>query len=256
MSFVKPNRDFRMVTPKKDIEMWQLEKFKALMPEFPTGSVTPSEEPDFLVPQNDRTLGIELTELHRASRPGAIPQQATEAMKRRVVERAHEIYAAKGMPPIRCAVLMGEGHILRSEVEPLAQAIVSIALKNMPARNSSSREEYTWTNRDYFPERIHSIHVNRHDIVSYNHFLCPGATWVGRLTAEDIARAVQSKENKYKSYRSRCDRAWLVINTDFEKMSTWFEFDSVAISAPVKSSFQRIFLLRHFAQELHELSIC
>lgn len=244
-----------MSTSKKEIERWQLEKFSSLMPSIPLDDVAPSEEPDFLVRINNKVLGIELTELHRKSAPGAIPQQATEAMKRRVVERAQEIYAAKSLPPIRCAVLMNGQHISKAEIEPLANAIVEIATRNMPDRNSSAREEYMWTNRDYFPERIHSVHVHRHDVVPYNHFLCPGAAWVGRLTSDDISRAIAPKERKYEKYRESCDDVWLVINTDFEKMSTWFEFDPASVGVPFHSRFQRIFLVRHFAHELHELLV-
>lgn len=244
-----------MATSKKEIEKWQLEKFISLMPSVRLDDIRPSEEPDFLARVGNSVIGIELTELHRQCAPGAIPQQATEAMKRRVIARAQEIYAAKAMPPIRCAVLMNDEHLSKADVEPLANAIVEIAVRNMPKRNSSAREEYMWTNRDYFPERIHSVHVHRHDVVSYNHFLCPGATWVGRLTAEDIIRAIAPKEPKYEKYREKCDEAWLVINADFEKMSTWFEFETTAVSRQFSSKFQRIFLVRHFAHELHELSV-
>ena len=244
-----------MPLSKKDIELHYLERFKALVDNFPSGTITPGEEPDFVIDTTHGSLGVELTELHRVVPPGSTPPQASEAMRHRVVGRAQEIYVAGGHPPVRCTVLMQDKHIQRQEVEGLAEAIVQIAVKNLPAPDTSVREEYDWVNRSYFPEIFDSITVHRLEGMTVTHFNCPGATWVASLSAADIERVISAKESKYAAYRSRCDEAWLLINTDIASMSTWFEFNSAALVGSFETSFQRVFVMRHFGNVLRELRL-
>jgi hypothetical protein len=150
---------------------------------------------------------------------------------------------------------MNEGHIRKGEVEPLAIAISDIAIRNLPAPNSSSREAYEWTNRAYFPEIVNSVAVHRLDAITETHFTSPGATWVAPFTAADIERALVSKEPKHSTYRQRCDEAWLLINADISAMSTWFQFDPAAVSGTLETRFERVFVLRHFGSTLHEIAV-
>lgn len=244
-----------MPPSKKIVERHYLDAFARLLSPFPDGEAIPTEEPDFLVVGQDRTIGIELTELHRMAPAGTIPQQASEAMRHRVVARAEQIYVSTGNPPIRCAVHFQDGHIEKWQVEDLASAITELAVRNLPLQNSSTREEYQWTNRDYFPEAINTIGIHRLDAITKNHFFCPGATWVASLTAGDVQRALTAKEEKYAVYRTRCSAAWLLVNADIGSMSTWFQFDAAPLSDIFTSSFDRAFILRHFGGELYELNV-
>ena len=176
-------------------------------------------------------------------------------MRQRVVARAQELYGAGGHPPVRCTVFMNNAHIRKDQVEELATAIARIAVRNLPGPNSSTKESYEWTNRSYFPELLDTVAVHRLDPITENFFSCPGATWVAPLSSADIERALASKEAKYRTYRKKCDEAWLLINADIGAMSTWYEFDPAAIAGPFKTSFNRVFVLRHFGSKLHELSL-
>lgn len=241
---------------KKEDEAFYLQRFQALLPSFPEGRIEPFEEPDFLVFRSDSILGIELTELHRKTPVGASPQQAREAMRQRVIERAQEIYLAANHPVARVTVFIHEGtHVGRHEVEPLANQICDLAVRNLPERNSSGEEFYEWTNRAYFPEIIDNIRVHRLDAITETNFICPGATWVASLSRTDIERALEAKEPKYSAYRKSCNEAWLVINADVRSMSTWFQFDSAPLSETFKSSFDKVFVLRHFGGKLYELDV-
>ena len=244
-----------MPPPKKAIERHYFDRFQALLQPFPNGAITPTEEPDFLVVGSARTIGVELTELHRDTPAGQVPPQATEAMKHRVAARAQELYMEAGHSPVRCTILMHDQHIQRAEVEPLATAIVGIAVRNMPHPNSTTHEAFDWVNRHYFPEIINRVNLHRRDVITESHFTCPGATWVPRLSSSDIERAIAAKEGKYATYRQRCDDAWLLINADIGSMSTWFDFDEGAIAGSFSTSFNRVFVMLHFGQALHELTI-
>ena len=244
-----------MPLPKKNVERHYFDRFQALFQPFPDGSITSSEEPDFLIAGPARTIGVELTELHRQARPGQAPLQASEAMRHRVAARAQELYMQDGHPPVRCAIFMQDANIEKSQVELLAKAIVDIALRNLPPPNASNNESYDWVNRSYFPEIIDSITVHRLDAITQTHFNCPGATWVPKLSSTDVERTLAAKEPKYPAYRQRCDEAWLLVNADIGSMSTWFDFQAEGIAGCFATSFDRVFIMRHFGQTLHELTV-
>ncbi len=166
---------------KKDVELHYFQRFKVLLEPFPSGSILPTEEPDFLVIGTARIIGIELTELHREELPDRNPLQATESMRRRVVTRAQEIYVEFGLPPVLCKIFMHDSHIQKNEVEPLAKAIVGIAQRNFPSPSSSTEETYEWVNRHYFPEIINSISMYHLDTMTQAKFICSGVS--AHLTA-------------------------------------------------------------------------
>jgi hypothetical protein len=140
---------------KKEIEVAYLERFRLAMPGLPKGKIEPSEEPDFMIRRAGSVLGIEITELHRETQPGASPQQARQTMRERVISRAQEIYVASDQPAARVSVFMNDSvHIETSSVEHFAGQICGLAIRNLPSQNSSGEESYEWSNRAYFPDLV------------------------------------------------------------------------------------------------------
>lgn len=245
-----------MTATKKEIELWRLKRFESFIPDFPIGEVEATEEPDFLVRGDSRVVGIELTDLHRATNPGQMPRQATEAMRKRVITRAQEIYTALNHPPVIATFFLDDRvHIQKTEVEPLAAKLANLVASNLPASNSTAEVPKDWDDFQERPQIMHSLSVHRLDAVTRTFFSSPGATWVAPLTREDIERALSSKDPKHPVYRAKCDEAWLVINVDIESMATWFEFDLSLLREPFTTSFERVFLVQHFGGKAHELSI-
>ena len=241
---------------KKEIERHYLERLRDSLVDFPDGRIESSEEPDFLVHGNAVTIGIELTELHRETRSGTKPQQALEAMRHRVVAKAQELYIAANLPSVTVSIFMNDGYdIKRDRVLPLAKIIRQLVESHLPDKNSSQKIEYDWKNPASFPDPFIKISVHRRDAITRTFFSAPGATWVTTLSYADIDRAAEPKEMKYSTYRKKCDEAWLVINADIGSMSTWFEFDSSMLSKPLRTRFERVFILRHFGSKLFELPV-
>ena len=241
---------------KKEIEAYDLDRLRAAMSDFPEGQIESTEEPDFLIHGEHSTIGIELTELHRDTPTGVKPQQELEAMRHRVVAKAQELYLAKDLPPVKVSFFMRDTQDIKKEQVPtLAVALCKLVERNLPGPNASRTEEYDWVNRDHFPDPILEVSVHRLDVITRTFFSVPGATWVSTLSNADIQRAVAPKELKYPAYRLKCDQAWLVVITDIGSMSTWFEFDSTVPLLPLKTQFERVFVLRHFGSRLLELQV-
>ncbi len=245
-----------MTASKKEIELWRLSRFRAYISDFPSGSVEATEEPDFLVRDQGRVVGIELTDLHRATKPEQVPEQATEAMRKRVISRAQEIYIARQLPAATACFLLNDRiHLQKAEVEPLATEMADLVANNLPEPNSSSEVPRCWEDKRSLPSLLHSLSVHRLDVFTNTFFSAPGAAWIARLDRDDIERALSRKEQKYRKYRTKCDEVWLVINTDIESTATWFEFNLQVLEEPFTTHFERVFLAQHFAGKAHELCV-
>lgn len=244
-----------MVPCKKEIEFWRLERFKSFIPDFPDGYIEATEEPDFVI-RGARVIGIELTDLHRETKPGQVPEQASEAMRKRVIARAQDIYIARQLPPVIASFFVDDRiHLKKREIEPLAESLADLVAKNLPGPNATTELPAGWEEAKQFPAILHSLSVHRLDAITKTFFNSPSATWIKNLTREDIDRALSNKDRKYSAYRARCDEAWLVINAGIESMATWFEFDGEVLTDTFTTCFDRAFLVQHFGGKAHELKL-
>ena len=240
---------------KKKVERYYLERFSALLNNFPAGKIEESEEPDFLV-REARTLGIEFTELHRENEGEQVPGQAREAMRERVMTRAGQLFDEAGLPPVRCNAILTDEPIPKSEVEERAQRVADLAIRYLPSQpGGASVGRPSWDGLDGFPDWMSYISVLRLDGAEASSFHVSGSTWVERLGAKHLEPPLVAKERKLHAYRARCDEVWLVIVVDARRMSTWFPYDDELLPTSVTSSFDRVFVLRLFGEgrltELH-----
>lgn len=238
---------------KKQKEREQLEHLRALLPDFPAGELIEGEEPDFLI-LGQRTVGIELTELHREPAPGEAPSQEVQAIQERVIRRARDIYVAAGHPPVQCNFHF-RGQVVKTEVERLARLLANVAVRNVPEMGQQNLEEFTWDNRDYFPEVVAGVSVLRHPSIDETFFGGWGPVPAVPLRHQDVQRVVEAKEGKVPAYLTRCDEAWLVIVVDAEFMSTWFHGDDGLLDVPVSSRFTRVLLLSRIAGTVRSIRV-
>lgn len=238
---------------KKQLEHWRLAHFQQQLASFPEGAVIPCEEPDFLISTPARTIGIELTELHRDVPPGAEPPQAQEALRHRTVKRAQELHQQSGLDPLHVSVHFSGSQLTRRDVEPLAQAVACTVATRMPAKGEYVCIESDLLVPSRLPPEIAVIGAYNLPTASRSFFTAPGATWVVTLQPSDVERTLHAKDSKYTTYRRKCDEVWLVIGCNGEFMSTWFQEVERAASFNLHTSFDRVFLMSYFDQRLIEL---
>jgi hypothetical protein len=241
---------------KKEIERWQLDRFVAVMPDIQGHEVKESEEPDFLLGLPSKTLGVELTELYHEPPAEGVPMQAQEALRFRIAKAAQRLYAAKGLPSLHVSIHFNPQYVPnKRDVERLSIAISDLVGKNVPDPGQSFSEEYDWENRDYFPEEV--IHISAWNVrgMAEPFFSSPSASFVPTLEERDIERVLLSKESKVQRYRENCDEVWLLVSFDQGQLSTFFEHDEEVLQRTYASSFDRVFLLRHVKNSLHEIKV-
>src|SRR5688572_28992801 len=150
--------------PNKDRENRQLTLLRALIPEFPSGAIEPSESPDFIVRNGSAATGIEFTEFHLPPSGSDRPHQEIQALKERIVATAHRIHSEAGGPPLYVSVFFrGSSSLTKSAVRPLAEAVYrAVRQAVVPPFPEDSRVAY-----DVLPPEVIDISVrasfNGHD---------------------------------------------------------------------------------------------
>src|SRR3990172_5338391 len=140
---------------KDEIEKTYLDGFAKTLAKFPVGWLSKSESPDFLISNEEGTLGIELTRIFRKPSQGESPLRAQESLRERITESAKARYDALGQPPIHVGVLFNNQFALRrQDVKQIAQRLADVAIRLIPDPGERRVEEYKWINRNYFPEAI------------------------------------------------------------------------------------------------------
>lgn len=245
-----------MGASKKEVELWRLDRLKSFIADFPEGCIEPTERPDFLIHCSAKVIGIELTDLHRQTPQGLVSEQASESMRHKVVARAKEIYESRLLPPVIATFFLNDRvHIKKREAELLATDLANLVSSNVPAINASIEIPESWDDFRTLPAVLHSLSVRRLDVVTKTFFSNPGATWVSTLSRQDIERVLESKEGKLENYRAKCDEVWLVINSDIESMSTWFEIEQSLLDESFSTRFDRVYVVQHFRGVAHQLRL-
>jgi hypothetical protein len=241
---------------KKEFERRQLERFIKIFPAFPTGQIEDFEEPDFVLHTNSHEIGIELTDLYWSSSPDTVPRQSQESICANIVRRACDSYSKLSLPALHVSVHFNYRHtLLKADMVPIAEKIVKVVSRNVPSAGNSFREEYNWFNRDYFPEKVHAINSWHFDSMTESFFSAPSAVFVPPLKKEHINEVLTRKEKKYQQYRKRCNQIWLLINADGSQLSTAYDFDPALLNERFTTSFDRVFLMRHFPQVAFEFKV-
>lgn len=240
---------------KKDVERRYLDQVIDLLADFPQGAVDEREQPDFLVNTDDRVIGIEITELHRAHDSQPVPMQGREAVRHQIVQRAKALYECESVPPIDCCVHLKDLSYRRTDIEPLAAKIAALAKRNIPPEDTLAKyEQYDWVNREYFPEEVDYIRVARFDGLTESFFCASGSTWAEQLTPDTVRAVIDTKDGNIDEYLRQCAEAWLVIVTDSLTMSTWFSCTDQVNKTVFRTRFSRVIILRNFGGKVIELT--
>jgi hypothetical protein len=214
----------------------------------------PDESPDFVLKREASVVGVEVTRLFHSAAIGMMPRQAAEQLRTRVVKEAERLYVAGGHPPVLASVHFNPSHgFKKGDVPHLAQRLLQLVLRNMPAIDSRQEEEYEWENREWFPEEFHLVSVARLSVVTQSHWSAPDAAYAPTCSPELVQERVSEKAAKISSYSSKVPECWLLVVADDFWLSGSFQFPPETLQHEYVSPFNRLFLLEAFGGEVHEL---
>ena len=244
---------------KKDRERYQLERFQAIFPSFPQGTIVEGKddgtEPDFFVESPSALVGIELTEMYREAEPNRRPMQADESVRTQIVDRARELFEQNGGPILDVSVHFSMNEDWpKSRVTQLAPMIAKLISDFPLSVGEHAWLQNPWTDPDYFPFQVDSISVMRVANRLRSHWTCPEASFVPEFSEKEIQKAIDKKNNLIASYRYRePDAVWLLILRGLGGMSSMFDLSSRVSKSKYVFDFDRVFLFDWFSQTYIEV---
>ena len=240
---------------KKELERWQLERFKRTCHTFPQGDIINSEEPDFLIKSSPVTVGIELTQLYRSDSDTKLPLQATENLRKQIVDRAQGLYNEGGGPPLWVTVCFSLVSQLRKSLVPeLAARIAHLVAATHVCIDDRIELEAEWHLLN-FPDEIDSIHIRRLPILTEGFWNTWSSGWVPTYNPDQLQKIIESKEKRIPSYRGRCNLVWLVIVVGGFAISSTVNFANSVYNHSYTSGFDRVFVFENAGEKSFELKV-
>jgi hypothetical protein len=241
----------------KEIEQYYLNGFARTLAKFPVGRRLQPDppSPDFLISNEDGTLGIELTRIFLKPSQGKSPPREQESLRNRITESARARCRALGQPPIRVLLFFNNQVTLRKgKVEQIAEKLAALVNRLIPDPGEQIEEEYKWVNRAYFPEAFDKVIVGRPEWLRRSAW--KGASYVDLppFSISEVQDRITEKNIRVPSYLKHCDRIWLVLCTCGEGPSSYVGLSDEAIQATYQGQFARVFIYK-WPETVQELAI-
>jgi len=237
---------------KKDYELLRLNQFKAVLDEFPGGKIIESESPDFIIDDGNRKICVEVTKIYKFNYSNDPPMQAIESTCRKIAETASTKCDARQIPPLTVSLhFIHSPEVLKVHRDDLSEKIADFVCNHIPEPNTY--HPYHVYDDPTFPEHIHAITIGRYDVLTKHHFNVPTAGWVQKDFSTELQCAIDSKNEKLSRYNNDFTEHWLLIVSDGNSPSTFFEPSGDIRKTVFKSDFDRTFYMEAFSQIYWEL---
>lgn len=239
----------------KDKKEWfVINKFKDIYTKFPKGVLQKFEQPDFIIIDEKRTIGIELAEVFQDSHLGKhsqLKQQESvqDKFEKSLIEAIQQ-YTDKNFKI--GVTFSGNRKIVINRIKELVKDCLPSCLEfiwnNEPYCSIHLSNHYHFLNNP-LPDEVDEIFimVSPKSILTFND-QSQGGT-VSNLEYKHIEPTLLRHTEVMNKY-SPCDEYWFVISEGNYYAGT---FDKVNISTPIHSAFDKVFLLRTKTDEVIEL---
>lgn len=243
---------------KKDKREWGVIKmFRSCYSSFPLGDLSKSEAPDFLLQNEGKLIGIELTELKYEREDKGFNLRAHEDFLSSLMEDAQiivsevcdlqlvvEVLFLDDISPIVSMVDERARDLIR---KGLAEQVARMVKENIPEATGLkfTIDRTSKYGHENLPAKIKSINI--HNVTGRWHeglWYAAISTKVKPLTIASVSQRLMDKNKKLKKYNPACDEQWLVIIQNSFLMSS--DYDSLsahdALSHLYFSDFDRVYV--------------
>lgn len=238
-----------MILIKKAKERSQLNLFRNSYNGFPKGSLQNFEKPDFIVDNNKKRIGIELTDLYNEVAEFSTPLQKRESLKKKILDSAMEMYQRHNLPKIKVTVSFNDHYLKKidkNRVEKITKMLVNFLINRVPKME-------TYIKRDFSSEEIFSIEVLKKIDFSNNSFTAIDYAYITDVGVTQVENVLQDKNEKFKNYKG-CDEYWLVICYDGPQLSrAFYEVTNKVLNQIFVCKFNKLFLLKESIPRTYEL---
>ena len=232
------------------------ERFCALRPELAPKDPVHSDAPDFLFSLHGETIGFEITSFSPALPDGVPPYEDQKSLHARVMETARARYEAHDGPPLHVqALFLHHSPLSKRRVSALADDLVAFLLARADAVPAFAG----------LPIDIHEAHPHLEEIGHLSAMRVPAPDygvwyaglggWVRYADQADFERVLAAKTPRLASYRTRCDRVWLLIVFEVLGGDTHTEGPRLPLTFTVMTDFDRVFTLDNSVTRCVEIPV-
>jgi len=238
---------------RKRVERAYLELARAWYPAFPSGALTESEAPDFLVPTPEGQLGFEVTQLFQRPSNSAFAPRQVESFREWVIRRAEEIYSLSGNPPVDVNAYFSVRPAEKQRKEHLAQTFSEFVRANYPEDGKvlNFREGKPTST---LPSGLGAVSIARPWLGGSRRWFAGGVGETKLLTYELLAEAISSKNPLVARYRARASKVWLLIAVDIFPFSASFSIPAEVEAWSFGYEFDQVLLLSRQESKVWALS--
>lgn len=237
---------------KKQYERFLLEKFLEAS-QISAQIVEAGERPDFIIRIDEQSVGVEVSELFISHSDGRGPLQEQEALAQRIVSRASQLYRASGAQYAHVSVHFSPASDLRRLNRDAAAHQLSDFVQSQML---SAGQLVQWSPDDVtrpLPDAIAFVNMLGVPEPEMAHWSAPSAGWVAPLTREILQSRVDEKAALLPKYTLRIPNNWLLLVSDGNRPSQFFDPPTRATASSIVSPFQRTFYFARFRSIVVEL---
>lgn len=234
-----------MQPEKKQLEVLLMNYFRECYPDFPKGSLVPSESPDFILTLKSRNnLGIELTRLNplNAKEPDET-ELSKNKFRERIIESAKGLFEGTSSLKLFVKFLFSENeHIAEEREISVSVQLANIVRQTVANKNSRSffREHLS---ANALPDGFEALLVVHHPEMQVSFWERSNNLGVSEDVVADIRQAILKKDEKLRHYqKQRLNYYWLLITTDRLRGVKSYNLPNKIMNHSFQSRFQHVFL--------------
>jgi len=244
------------MTNKKDRERLFLKEVTSIFPYFPSGTITDSEQPDFLISTGDKVIGVELVDYVRGQNKGDSLYRRNEILWQRVADAARAVFESQHSEPLMVHFHWhSHRHPRQSEVSAMANKAASVIENHIPVGLFDMIQiEHEQMGDGKLAYYAHSIHVTRTRNKEQVLWSFNNAGFIS-VPASELQELIESKDTKVTEYLRKCDEVWLVIVADGSQISSNAELHQDVIDHDYSSDFTNILFYDRLHKNVFQLKV-
>lgn len=238
----------------KTEEKYYLDLFKKYFSGFPQGEIKPCERPDFLITNNNKTIGIELTKIYQKNNRN-LPFPAQDSIANDIVGRIRNLLKRNKQNDCEIHLNLSiDRNLTKKEREIIAKKVYRIIEERVVTLNIPSEIENDFEDLENFPEEVSRISVYKLPNLLSPFVSDAKAGWMQYDMIDLLQETINRKSNKVNQYFN-CKQLWLLIHTVSMSSGAFFNPSEETLNYHFSSCFDRVFYFSGFDKKVYELKL-
>ena len=226
-----------------------LSDFQKRYRKFPSGKITHSDKPDFII-EGDRIIGIEVTQVFKDqdSHKGSLIK-AKNTSHRHLLTNIVSDLRQTTFPKCLISIDLNDSAYSRDlNARQIGKQWLNHILANQNVIQGHNYFEFT--NDGQLPKIIDGYVIDTSPNISETEFLETGGA-IGYALDNDFIQFILDKKEKAKTQFAKCDAYWLLIKEGSGEAD--YFVSSTVDPSKLTTTLDKIFILRHRNDEIVEL---